>query len=100
MRNSRQRIVSILALVIAANIPRVGEAADGSTHPLLVMVLWLGAPLFVICAGLGAAVAVQAVFLLRASRERKRHARSRSSLADSANRKRATLRSVPSRGTP
>ena len=95
MRNGRQRLVSGLALVITVSIPMVGDAADGSTHPLLAMLLWIGGPLFLICAGLGVAFAAQALFLFRSTRERKKQARALADLR--AKRRRAALRIVHSR---
>ena len=97
MRNARQLIVPILTLVLASGMPVPAAAADG-THPMLAMLLWLGAPLFMICAGLGVAVAAQAFARFRSSRERKKHARARSARTGSANQKRATLRIVHSKG--
>lgn len=98
MQNARQRIFPILALVLAAGMPVAAAAADGTHHPMLAMLLWLGAPLFMICAGLGVAVAAQAFARFRSSRERKKHARVRSGLTGSANQKRATLRIVHGKG--
>lgn len=97
MRNARQLIFPILAFVLAAEMPVAAAAADG-THPMLAMLLWLGAPLVMICAGLGVAVVAQAFVRFRSSRERKKHARARSGLTGSANQKRATLRIVHSKG--
>lgn len=69
MWNAR-RILLIMPLVMVAGMPAAAEAADG-THPLLAMLLWLGAPVLMICAGLGFAAVAQAQFFFRLSRKSK-----------------------------